>query len=131
MKTQLVPFYGWIIKPSSTPSIFGSQQNDWNVSSPTNGVFPSYFYQKLDRLNQVQVSNYMASTVNTQSQYLKGYIYNVKANGDVDPTLNVNPSSSGNKLITNGAPFHFYFGLIKGATAYDRFATKWIKGELR
>jgi hypothetical protein len=130
VKTQLVPFYGWVIKPSVTPNIFGSQQNDWNTNSPTNGVFPAYYYQQLDRLNQAQVSNYMASTVNTQSQYLKGYIYNVNASGVVDATLNVNPPSSGNKLITNGAPFHFYFGLIKGATAYDRFATKWIKGEV-
>ena len=132
VKTQMVPFYGWVIKPSATPSIFGSQQNDWNANSPSGGVFPKYYYQKLDRLNQTQISNYMAATVNTASQYLKGYIYNVDANGDVNPTLNVNPPSlpSGNKLITNGAPFHFYFGLIQGATAYDRFATKWIKGEV-
>jgi len=74
----------------------------------------------------------MTSTVNTASQYLKGYIYNVDANGDVDPTLNVNPPilSNGDTLTTNVAPFHFYFGLIQGATAYDRFATKWIKGEV-
>jgi hypothetical protein len=131
VKTQLVPFYGWLIKPSSVPNIFGSQQNDWNVTSPSGNVFPKYYYQKLDRLNQAQVSNYMASAVNTQSQYLKGYIYNVNSSGVIDPTLNVDPpSSSTNKLITNGAPFHFYFGLIQGATAYDRFATKWIKGEL-
>jgi hypothetical protein len=132
VKTQLVPFYGWLIKPSSVPNIFGSQQNDWNVTAPSNNVFPKYYYQKLDRLNQVQVSNYMASAVNTQSQYLKGYIYNVNSSGNIDPTLNVDPPSlnTGNKLITNGAPFHFYFGLIQGATAYDRFATKWIKGEL-
>ena len=133
VKTQLVPFYGWVIKPDSTPSnIFGSQQNDWNTNPSSSVGFPTYYYQKLDRLNQVQISNYMASAFNTQSRYLKGYIYNVDASGVVDPQLNVDPPSlsNGHKLITNGAPFHFYFGLIKGATAYDRFATKWIKGEV-
>jgi hypothetical protein len=28
--------------------------------------------------------------------------------------------------MTVGAPFHFYFGLKKGKTAWDRFAQKWI-----
>jgi hypothetical protein len=133
VKTQEVPFYGWVIKPSTTPNIFGSQQNDWNSNSPSGGVFPKYYYQKLDRLNQTQISNYMASAVpGIASQYLKGYIYNVDANGVASPDINqVSPTVSNNELlITNGAPFHFYFGLIQGATAYDRFATKWIKGEV-
>jgi hypothetical protein len=26
----------------------------------------------------------------------------------------------------NGAPYYFYFGLIKGATAWDRFVRRWI-----
>jgi hypothetical protein len=25
-----------------------------------------------------------------------------------------------------GAPFYFYFGLNRGASAFDRFTTKWI-----
>jgi hypothetical protein len=25
-----------------------------------------------------------------------------------------------------GAPFYFYFGVTKGASAFDRFTTKWI-----
>jgi len=29
-------------------------------------------------------------------------------------------------LITVGAPFHFYFGLRRGASAFDKFRTKWI-----
>ena len=129
----MVPFYGWKIQTSTTPNIFGSQQNDWNVNNPTNNVFPKYYYQQLDRLNQTQISNYMASAVpGIASQYLKGYIYNVDANGVASPDINqVSPTVSNNELlITNGAPFHFYFGLIKGATAYDRFSTKWIKGEV-
>jgi hypothetical protein len=31
--------------------------------------------------------------------------------------------------ITIGAPFYFYFGLKKGASAWDRFAKKWINTE--
>jgi hypothetical protein len=28
-----------------------------------------------------------------------------------------------------GAPFYFYFGLTNGASAFDRFAAKWIDTE--
>ena len=30
------------------------------------------------------------------------------------------------QLVTTGAPFHFYFGLRRGASAFDRFRMKWI-----
>ena len=30
------------------------------------------------------------------------------------------------RVINTGAPFHFYFGLKKGKTAFDRFVVKWV-----
>ena len=30
------------------------------------------------------------------------------------------------RVINTGAPFHFYFGLKKGRTAFDRFVIKWV-----
>jgi hypothetical protein len=33
-------------------------------------------------------------------------------------------------MVTVGAPFHFYFGLKRGKTAYDRFRSKWVNTEI-
>ena len=33
------------------------------------------------------------------------------------------------QVVTVGAPFHFYFGLKRGASAYDRFRGKWVDTE--
>jgi hypothetical protein len=38
-----------------------------------------------------------------------------------------NPDS---QMVTVGAPFHFYFGLKRGKTAYDRFRSKWVNTEI-
>jgi hypothetical protein len=32
--------------------------------------------------------------------------------------------------VNNTAPFYFYFGLIKGSSAFDRFLTKWVGGDI-
>jgi hypothetical protein len=88
----------------------------------------------LDRLDQG--SRYFRSNGSSQTQYQKGYIYAVETY--VDPITLVssfdltakstawskNPPDS--QLVTVGAPFHFYFGLRRGASAFDRFRTKWI-----
>jgi hypothetical protein len=34
------------------------------------------------------------------------------------------------QLVTVGAPFHFYFGLKRGASSFDRFKGKWINTEI-
>ena len=45
--------------------------------------------------------------------------------------LNTAPFSIPNsRIITVGAPYHFYFGLKKGKTSFDRFAIKWIGFEI-
>lgn len=140
--TQEVPFYGWKINDNTNRrTIFGTQQNDWDTNS-----IKSFLYQRQDRLNFAQIDlnqagfttfNYMQS-INPNSypsQYLRGHIYAIKTQlPPNDPYVVSNdPNDIFNGLTQTfqvGAPFHFYFGLIKGATAYDKFRIKWIEGEI-
>jgi hypothetical protein len=82
----------------------------------------------MDRIETT--SRYFRGTANnsTETNYYKGYIFAVNSSGNIDETygnwaqnLPDEPNS-----VTVGAPFHFYFGLKKGASAFDRFTTKWI-----
>ena len=85
----------------------------------------------MDRLQPT--SRYFRTNGSTQTRYFKGYIYSVDpitndlswAPSTQDP--NAAPFSTSDRIITVGAPFHFYFGLKKGKTAFDRFAKQWIK----
>jgi hypothetical protein len=123
--SQRVPISQWLIK--DTDYIFGLQSNNWDYSVNGKTIF-SKKYQSLDRLEQD--SRYFRTDGSTQTQYQKGYIYAVTtSSSSVDIT-----ASSGNwdnnpispQLVTAGAPFHFYFGLRRGASSFDRFRTKWI-----
>ena len=153
-KSQEVPFYHWNLdytknyKPGSYtspstpgPNIFGSESNNWltgpnsdsianttsfeqnNQTSSNNNKFFKYKYQKVDRLNSVSdtFQNY-----NTSQTLLTGWIW------DYDITVNkfnyqiTTTKGSKHPRIMNGAPYYFYFGLIKGATAWDRFVRRWI-----
>ena len=127
--SQTVPFYQWRIEElSSNPSIFGKEDNGWNTD-PINsdGSFLSLKYQSMDRIETT--SRYFRGTANNSSEtnYYKGYIFAVNNLGQIDENIsgwdknNPEPDS-----VTVGAPFHFYFGLKKGASAFDRFTTKWI-----
>ncbi len=107
-KTQEVPLYKWESK--STTTVFGNDENNWYTSGP----FYSQPYQSMDF---------------TQSEYFKpangeklGYIYNR------DSSLNISPSwpNGQNTKYVVGAPYHFYFGLSKGASAMNRYITKYI-----
>jgi hypothetical protein len=125
--SQEVPFYQWQIKPNadggSAESIFGSQGNNW-FTNPINGngTFFSSRYQSMDRLNP----NSRYFRYNTTNG--TGYIFATNQNGDEDGNrtrwTHNNPDDNN---ITVGAPFHFYFGLKKGKTSFDRFRRKWIK----
>jgi hypothetical protein len=53
--------------------------------------------------------------------YQRGYIFDVDNNGNFLLT----PQRGQNAGIVVGAPYHFYFGLIKGQTALDKFKTKY------
>jgi hypothetical protein len=129
--TQEVPFYQWEIKPNdgNLDSIFGTQFNEWYSNPITGNTFFSKGYQTLDRVEPA--SRYVRPNNNNQSQYFKGYIYTVDTNGDINPNVPPNNYWSQNgpfvpRAVTVGTPYHFYFGLKRGKTAFDRFTTKWI-----
>jgi hypothetical protein len=64
--------------------------------------------------------NYFRPTTSSVSDlYARGYIFSVDANGNYSTT-----GQSSSRFIV-GAPFHFYFGLINGETALDKFKTKY------
>jgi len=133
--SQTVPFYQWKINPGNADSIFGSQTNEWYTSSLNGNGFHSDKYQSMDRL--LGSSRYMRTNTSTLIKDFKGYIYSYNmtpAPGCV-PGYNTNPTSTipnnfGPRIFTVGAPFHFYFGLKKGKTAFDRFTIKWIKTDV-
>ena len=138
--SQVVPLSQWKIEtnPSSfsgNDSIFGRQFNNWDFIVSGSSIH-SNRYQSLDRLQQS--SRYFRTDGSSQTQYQKGYIYAVKTVTDSTGAISVQLSASpldwdpnatpaaSNQLVTVGAPFHFYFGLRRGASAFDRFRKKWI-----
>jgi hypothetical protein len=128
LNSQEVPFYLWDIKDNtSNPNIFGTQENDWTFDG--NNAF-KYKYQGVNRL-EPSSKNFQPDPGINQIKYHKGWIYNVD-NGLVNPETNefdYKPEPGIPKKYLMGAPFYFYFGLTKGASAFDRFASKWINTE--
>lgn len=123
--SQQVPFYQWTVEPN--PSIFGSEDNGWNTDPIQNGGFLSIKYQSMDRIDPT--SRYFRGTAvnSSETNYYKGYIYAVNNLGQIDENVgNWDKNNPEQQSVTVGAPFHFYFGLKKGASAFDRFTTKWI-----
>ena len=140
--SQRVPLSQWSIQPNKDNKnlsyIFGTQENNWDFSvsgsGGSNQTIFSHKYQSLDRLNPS--SRYFRNKGSNQAQYQKGYIYAVETyidpitnNATIDLTADVfywdkNPDDV--QSVTVGAPFHFYFGLRRGASSYDRFRTKWV-----
>ena len=127
IKSQYVPFYQWQLEQSSIQNIFGSQKNNWktNQSSDINlsGIF-GYKYQSLDRRN-IDSPTYFVGSNNTSDLNQRGYIFNVNSNGTYSYSMAGVPSS---RFLVS-APFHFYFGIIKGNSALDKFKTKYSVGE--
>lgn len=110
--SQFVPNYKWNIQPGST--IFGTQLNDWDYSQ-TNGEFYVQKYQDMDRLNDPYLTK-VPSPSTLQIGY-RGYLTsNVN---DFNNPITLNPG-----LV--GAPWYFYFGLMKGNTALNKFYTKYV-----
>jgi len=128
IKSQVVPFYRWEIKQQTgtggIPNIFGSERNNWATNYNSNSALSdiqSYPYQSLSRRSQIN-PHYFIPTNTTLDIYQRGYIFDVDANGNFNLTP---PTNSPNDKILVGAPYHFYFGLIKGETALDKFKTKY------
>jgi hypothetical protein len=120
--TQEVPMYKWLIRtPNSSNSIFGEDLNEWQTTSTS--IQPQ-MYQKLDR-TQI-TSNYYQGQTNLP-QFQKGYIYNIEssANGYF-PQGNLGGIILNGQKVTVGAPFHFYFGLVRGNNALDKFNRKYL-----
>lgn len=127
--TQSVPFYQWEIKKGDTDSIFGSQSNDWYTNT-LNTEFFTHKYQTLDRIEQNSRYFRPNASSNLIKDY-KGYIYSVDSLGNYNPNPNSQDFNTIKpRTITVGAPYHFYFGLKKGKTSFDRFAIKWIGFEI-
>ena len=130
VSTQKVPFYQWELKTNTdgSDSIFGSQTNDWYTSPILGTGFLSEPYQKIDRLNDTY--RYFKTNTTTITKYFKGYIYSVEnSNGNLNSNSGSIKSYNPPRVITVGAPQHFYFGLKKGKTSLDRFIRKWINTE--
>ena len=130
--SQQVPFYQWRINDFQNV-IFGNEDNGWNTDPIIGDSFLSIKYQSMDRTDDVTPpppgSRYFKGTAtnSSQSKYYKGYIYAVNASGKIDESAdNWERNNPKENSVTVGAPFHFYFGLKKGASAFDRFTTKWI-----
>jgi hypothetical protein len=117
IKTQIVPFYRWSLQNDS--NIFGTQINNW----ATNEIdIVQEGYQSVDRvLNQYFKGSGIVNDLN-----MRGYIFNVL--NDTVPNSGTEFKPKGppinNKFLV-GAPFHFYFGTIVGATALEKFKEKY------
>ena len=127
IKSQTTPFYQWGLKQPSTQSIFGSDLNNWLTDqTPTNSGIVKYKYQSLSRRNVGIPSYFVGANTAISDIYQRGYIYSVNSSGGY--SANVSGIQTPEKFLVS-APFHFYFGLIKGETALDKFKIKYSVGE--
>ena len=126
--SQEVPYYQWTIKQRNgfKDNVFGTQDNDWDTDGVATGnVFFKHKYQELDRIEKS--SRYFRTTNLNQTNYFKGYIYSVDSSGQLSAELTTwDGNTPEPDSITVGAPYHFYFGLKQGKTAYDKFAESWF-----
>ena len=122
VKSQLTPFYQWQLK-SGTNTIFGNQKNEW--ATDTADIIQNN-YQSLDRA-ATNTKYYLNGTSVANDLTARGYIYSVDGNVTSYPTVGgeytSQPQTSSKFLV--GAPFQFYFGVVKGESALDRFKTKY------
>jgi hypothetical protein len=123
IKSQVVPMYKWKIQNSNT--IFGTQKNDWATNQSD---IQKFNYQSLDRINTI--SNYFMGQTNIP-EFFKGFIFNVKqaippATGYLFEGDRTAPMTNQVDSNTVGAPFHFYFGLVRGSNAIDKFKKKYL-----
>jgi hypothetical protein len=126
IKSQLVPFYQWRLASGSS-TIFGNQNNTWATNSQD--IIQSK-YQSLDR-STTDTKYYLNGTSVANDLTARGYIYSVDGNVVSYPTVGgrytSTPQTSNRFLV--GAPYQFYFGVVKGESALDRFKTKYSLDE--
>jgi hypothetical protein len=125
IKSQVVPFYQWEL--NNTDTIFGNQYNNW--ATEDTDIVQGKRYQSLDRTDLPSstptyfISSNLSTNPNVDDLNKRGYIFSVDSNGNYS---SVGVASS--KFIV-GAPFQFYFGIIKGESALDLFKTKYSISE--
>jgi hypothetical protein len=128
IKSQLVPFYQWELR-GSTGGIFGNQDNNWATGS--SGIIQNN-YQSLDR-TATNTKYFLNGTSVANDLTARAYIFQVDGDRVNYPTTGgkytwIPDASFKNKFLV-GAPFQFYFGPVKGASALDRFKTKYSVDE--
>ncbi len=122
IKSQTVPFYQWRTTTfGGSNTIFGGENNNWATDGSN---IQQYKYQSLSRTNPVSPTYFLGSNALTNDLYARGYIYNVDNNG----LLSLNAGNYPRTFLV-GAPNHFYFGLINGASALDKFKEKYLADE--
>jgi hypothetical protein len=112
VKTQKTPNYRWNITNFSN-TIFGNQDNNWQTNN-----FTTMEHQRMDRLF---TPFFQGQNLNVQ--YSQGHIFNVGNNG---LNLPIKPSGSNNTSIINTGPWYFYFGVVIGETAIDKFRELYV-----
>jgi len=120
INSQVVPFYQWGLKSGNT--IFGKPENNWETNRVD--ILQNIKYQGLNRDNVPYFQGETQSTLPYPKNdlYERGYLFNYK-NNSYEP--DVFPNMSTKFLV--GAPFHFYFGIVKGSSAMDRFVKKYVR----
>jgi hypothetical protein len=118
IKSQEVPFYRWESK--NNIQIFGTELNNWVTKRADLVQYP---YQSLDRTNP---NHYFLAKGLENDLSKRGYIYNVSGDTIEQFSQDYKPQGpvESSRFIV-GAPFHFYFGTVVGATALDKFKTKY------
>jgi hypothetical protein len=81
-------------------------------------------YQSLNRRN-LTTPNYFVPSDTTLDVNQRGYIFNKNSQG-LYSGLKF-PGMKDKFMV--GAPFHFYFGVTKGASALDKFKQKYLPNE--
>jgi hypothetical protein len=128
IKSQVVPFYQWNLSGSSEgapPSnLFGGQYNNW--ATRREDIIQDTPFQGLDRAS-LTTKYFLAQNVDVTSEDLiaRGYIFAVDNNGQYSSNKN---EIRNNKFLV-GAPYQFYFGVVKGESALDKFKTKYSVNE--
>jgi hypothetical protein len=119
IKSQKVPFYQW--KLDSQTSIFGTELNNWGTDYVD--IVQDREYQSLDRTSLTTPNYFRPLTSSVSDLFARGYIFSVNPEGQYSTT----GGSSGRFVV--GAPFHFYFGMVKGNSSLDKFKTKYSVNE--
>jgi hypothetical protein len=126
IKSQLVPFYQWQLASNSN-LIFGNENNTWATNTAD---ITQNNYQSLDRTG-TSTKYYLNGTSVANDLTARGYIYSVDGNVASYPTVGgryiSTPQNKSRFLV--GAPYQFYFGVVKGESALDRFKTKYSLDE--